>query len=136
MFLKVRDILRNRESSRKQKSNEDTVNAYCVSAQNIADEETAIFQWLHLKEYQSEVLELSSKGEGQAVSRKSSLHSLNLFLDHGILRVRGRLSRLSLPDFTKHPIILPRKGHITTLTIRDEHWKLYHAGRNHVFPNL
>ncbi len=136
MFLKVRDILQKRVSARKQKSNEATVNAYCVSAQNIADAETAIFQWLHWKEYQSEVLELSSKGEGQAVSRKSSLHSLNPFLDHGILRVRGRLSRMSLPDFTKHPIILPRKGHITTLIIRDEHRKLGHAGRNHVLSNL
>ncbi len=112
------------------------LNAYCVSAQDIADMETAIFQRLHLKEYQSGLLELSSKGESQTLSRKSYIEFFNPFLDHGILRVRGRLSRMSLPDFTRHPIILPGKGLITTLIIRDEHRKLGHAGRNHMLSNL
>ena len=31
-----------------------------------------------------------------------------------------------------HPVILPHKGHVTTLLIRDTHKRLGHAGRGQV----
>nr|XP_018906843.1 PREDICTED: uncharacterized protein LOC109036879 [Bemisia tabaci] len=55
--------------------------------------------------------------------------SLNPFLDpQGILRVGGRLSHSTLDYDTKHPVILPSKGHFTELIIRHFHLMHLHAG--------
>ena len=39
-----------------------------------------------------------------------------------------RLVHASIPDSKKHPIVLPKNHNITTILIRDEHIKLFHAG--------
>ena len=70
------------------------------------------------------------------VTRSGSLFSLGPFLENNILRVGGRLRRAKLPQDVKHPVILPRKHHVTDLVIRHEHVKLGHAGRNHVLSSL
>jgi hypothetical protein len=60
----------------------------------------------------------------------SSLFRLNPFLDkEGILRVDGRLTRASVPFHVKHPVILPRKGHVTALVIKHYHQRIRHQGR-------
>lgn len=54
------------------------------------------------------------------VSHKSSILSLHPFLDkNGILRVEGRLGNSTLTYGQKHPIIIPKNGHLTTLLVRD-----------------
>jgi len=54
---------------------------------------------------------------------------LNPFLDQeGIIRVGGRLRNADVPYDQKHPILLPRHHHITTLIIMDIHEKSFHAG--------
>ncbi|XP_074627004.1 uncharacterized protein LOC141885000 [Acropora palmata] len=37
---------------------------------------------------------------------------------------------------SKHPVILPRKSHVTTLIIRHTHEQLGHSGRGHVLAKL
>ncbi len=68
--------------------------------------------------------------------KSSSLYRLDPFMDRGLLKVGGRLSRSQLPEETKHPILLPRRSHITDLIIRDTHQRLSHAGRNFVIAKL
>lgn len=66
-----------------------------------------------------------------------SLKPLHPFLDHdGILRVYGRLQHASLPYSNKHPIILPKNSPITELIIRQEHFRLLHAGQKLVLSSL
>ena len=62
--------------------------------------------------------------KGQSISK------LDPFLDtNGILRVGGRLSRMHVNQSMKHPIILPRKGHVTDLIVRFFHERVCHQGR-------
>jgi len=64
------------------------------------------------------------------VKTTSALRSLSPFIDEdGILRVGGRLRSSKLPDKTKHPIILPKEGHVTTMIVGHVHKKICHQGR-------
>ena len=68
--------------------------------------------------------------ERRTVLRKSSLFRLDPFLDKdGVLRVGGRIHRSDLGFEEKHPIILPKKRHMSELLIRHYHHKVYHQGR-------
>ena len=46
------------------------------------------------------------------------------------------LNHADIPEESKHPVILPRKSHVTTLIIRHTHEQLGHAGRGHVLAKL
>ena len=70
------------------------------------------------------------------ITKTSSLYRLDPFVDRGLLRVGGRLNYADIPEESKHPIILPRKSHVTTLIIRHTHEQLGHAGRGHVLARL
>ena len=60
----------------------------------------------------------------------SSLYKLDPFLDvNGILQVGGRLTRASLTDDTKFPIILPRNSHVTKLIVKHFQERTYHQGK-------
>lgn len=59
----------------------------------------------------------------------TNLAQLSPFLDvHGIIRVGGRLHLSLLSEDSKHPILLPKKSHLTELVILHNHLNLLHAG--------
>ena len=65
-----------------------------------------------------------------AIKKSSCLYRLDPFLDEDdVVRVGGRVRRANLPFATKHPVVLPRKSHITDLLIRFWHAKVNHMGR-------
>ena len=56
-------------------------------------------------------------------------NQFNLFLDDkGLWRCGGRLENANLPYSTKHPILLPRAHHITSLIVWDAHRRVQHNG--------
>ena len=65
------------------------------------------------------------------MQERSPLYKLDPFLDKdGNLRVGGRLTMsYSLHYRVKHPMILPKKGHVTHLVIKHCHEKVAHQGR-------
>ena len=64
------------------------------------------------------------------VKSTSQLYNLDPYLDEdGVLRVGGHLRKAKMPDPVKHPAILPRDSHVTTLVIRHFHEKSNHQGR-------
>ena len=64
------------------------------------------------------------------VLKGSTLHRLDPFADEqGILRVGGRLHRSSISFPEKHPILLPKRHHLSRLVIHHFHEKVYHQGR-------
>ena len=69
--------------------------------------------------------------KGQVVNKRSALYKLNPFIDEaGILRVGGRLQRSSVLGYSeKHPIILPREAHVTSLIVKHHHNEIHHQGR-------
>lgn len=61
---------------------------------------------------------------------QSSIYKLNPFVDdEGIVRVGGRLKHADLPFAIKHPAILPKKSHMSTLVIRHNHEMVQHQGK-------
>ena len=52
--------------------------------------------------------------------------NLGIFADEGIYRRGGRLHKASLSFECKHPAIIPKDHHITSLIIKDSHSKEYH----------
>ncbi|KAK3734019.1 hypothetical protein QZH41_005901 [Actinostola sp. cb2023] len=69
----------------------------------------------------------AARNRNQSVKKKSSLYRLDPFVDEdGLLRVGGRMSGSDAPYEIKHPLILPRQGHITQLVVRHFHEQILH----------
>ena len=63
----------------------------------------------------SQEMEILQKGK--SLKNSSPLFRLNPILEGGALRVGGRLDQSSLSQEVKHPLILPKGGHITKLIL-------------------
>ncbi|PFX14995.1 hypothetical protein AWC38_SpisGene20813 [Stylophora pistillata] len=75
-----------------------------------------------VKTKQQAVNQDTSKDKKRAMKRSSSLYKLDPFLDEdSLLRVGGRLSQSSAPYEVKHPVILPKKGHLMNLILCHYH---------------
>lgn len=62
---------------------------------------------------------------------KGAIARLNPFVDNsGLLRVGGRLRNANLPYGARHPLLLPKDGHLVRLLVSDRHTKNSHAGCN------
>ena len=71
-----------------------------------------------------------NKDKIKTMKKPSSLYKLDPFLDEdGVLRVGGRLETSSVPYDVKHPVILPKKGHVTNLILCHYHQSVKHQGR-------
>lgn len=63
------------------------------------------------------------------VQLKGAVSRLNPFIDpQGLLRVGGRLRNANLPYATRHPLLLPKKGKLIELLVRDRHLRNGHVG--------
>ena len=102
--------------------------------------ETLTIKTVQREVYAQEIQSLESlKTQDQTPSvqmRRSSLYRLQPFLDdRGTLRVGGRLRRAEMEYEEKHPAILPKSSHLTTLIIRHHHEKVDHEGKQITWKN-
>ncbi|XP_067947249.1 uncharacterized protein [Watersipora subatra] len=97
--------------------------------------ELAILKLVQQEHFPDEVHMLQSF---QPLKRSSALLRLYPFLDNnGILRIGGRLENSTMLSYEeKHPIILPKSAHITTLLIRHFHNLSGHQGREPTLANI
>ena len=112
-----------------------------VHVEDLHQAEVEIMKAVQGEAFRSEIellksLELNKANRKCVKSRKaclkktSSLCRLDPFIDEtGRLRVGGRIDRADAPYHVKHPVIIPRKGHITSLIIRYYHQQICHQGR-------
>ncbi|XP_053398192.1 uncharacterized protein LOC128546018 [Mercenaria mercenaria] len=71
-----------------------------------------------------------NQSRSKVLPRQSSIFKLDPYVDgKGIIRVGGRLSNSQYALSEKHPVILPRKGHVTNLVLRHCHERVKHQGR-------
>ena len=66
----------------------------------------------------------------------SPLRKLASVLADGIIRVGGRMDKAPTSNSSRHPIILPRKHHVTELIIKHYHNLEGHVGCNQVFATI
>ena len=114
-----------------------------LTVQDLATAELAILKFVQASAFGKEIHALKEGEKNKLRGKKkggvkndSPIRRLDPFLDNGVLRVGGRLRRADLPFESKHPAILPKKSHVTTLLIRHAHKRLGHAGRSHIIANL
>lgn len=93
-----------------------------------------------LKKAEVAILKYVQKGSftKETLSKKTSpLRKLNVILsDDGLMLVGGRLTNAPLEYGVKHPVVLPRNHHVTSLIVRHIHMESGHVGREHVLALL
>ena len=90
--------------------------------------EVIVLQHYQEAEFKEAYKILSEKGD-QSKRLEENIGCLNPYLDEkGLIRVGGWLMQSGLEEAVKHPILLPKKGHITNLIIRCCHKKTAHSG--------
>ena len=80
--------------------------------------------------------EIEAIKKGNSVKKSSVLVKLDPILDHGLLRVGGRLNKAAISDDSKHQIIIPRNSHLARLLVYHFHEKSGHSGREYVLALL
>ncbi|XP_028413772.1 uncharacterized protein LOC114536616 [Dendronephthya gigantea] len=143
--LKLKERLKNHRT----KPNPDTTteeHRKRLTVEQLQQSESAILKMVQEEAFPEEMRILrqgdtsNRKGMSElkvSLKRASCLYRLDPFLDpDGVLRVGGRIKLSSLPYHIKHPAILPRKGHVTTLILRYYHQRLNHQGRGMTLNEL
>ncbi|XP_025269128.1 uncharacterized protein LOC112639446 [Camponotus floridanus] len=81
--------------------------------------------------------EISVLSGGATLPKSSPLTRLTPFLDaNDLLRTGGRLQHSSLPEDSKHLLILPKQSLFTVLIISDAHLKTLHGGTQITLTHL
>ena len=73
-----------------------------------------------------------SKEKELAVKKTSAIYELAPMKIDGLLYVGGRFTQASIPNATKHQLILPKKHHIVDLIVQHYHLKPGHSSLEHV----
>ncbi|XP_046560553.1 uncharacterized protein LOC124269568 [Haliotis rubra] len=131
IYHRLFDILH----SRKLQTNKSSCGRFNqpFTVQELDRAENVILKFIQLQHFDKE---MDSSSKRCRVPKSSSVYRLDLFLDNGLLKVGGRLSRAEIPEEMKYPVLLPYKSVVTSLIITDIHLRLGHAGRNHVLSAL
>lgn len=124
--LSRKDVLREMQRAKKAMSQ-------TLSAKDLLDAEVSIIRYSQQERFKEEIAALLA---GKSVARGSSIFKLDPCLENGLVRVGGRLAKASLPEETKHPLILSKEQHISTLILRHVHQQVGHGGRNHTLSRL
>ena len=141
-LLKERRIQKSTEVQ-SSKSVEDSASSYQpVRMEEIGRAEMAIIRCLQHEHFKEEIKTLSmlqmngeftdrrrAKQRNLNLKKCSSLYRFDPYLDASdILRVGGRLRRANMPEVSKHPVILPRRSHVTNLILQYCHQATKHQG--------
>ena len=94
--------------AKKRKANTD---GPIVDMNLLKKSETAVIEVYKKKAFHKEISILEN---GRAMSSQSSIFKLDPFLDNdGELRIGGKINSANLDYRLKHPVLLPKEGHIT-----------------------
>lgn len=129
------------QTNQKKQQVKEQIQAYKITAgkgaltvEDLKRAEHVILSFCQNQRFQDEVSSL--KKGNHSLKKGSPLYKLDPILQDGLLRVGGRLSKSCMPAEAKHPIIMPKDSHITTLILRDTHEKIGHCGRNYMLSQL
>ena len=113
--------------------NKSSTAAEPFNVEELEGAENAVIRYVQSQEFPDEVALLTEGKQKQVPKKSSSIYRLSPYMcKDGLVRVGGRLTAADLTHDMKHQVLLPKKGHITTLIIRQIHEDLAHCGRNHV----
>ena len=138
-ILRYKNILRKRSQHSntnkpiKLQSDDSIITPLSVSEVNVAENE--IIKYVQRQTFKDELTTLSGvrKSTEKTANRNnlkknSSIYKLDPVLENGLLRVGGRLEHAPIENDAKHPIILPKKHHVTKLIVEYFHHASGHSG--------
>ncbi len=96
--------------------------------------ETAELEIIRLSQKNMFLDELASLKRGDGIKKSSHIYGLCPILED-VLRVGGRFSRASMPEESKHPVILANNSHIADILLQHIHQEVG-GGRNHMLSKL
>ena len=101
-----------------------------TSVEERQEAELFIIKLVQEESFSSEIRGIKRCKEVRPKVKANKLYKLSPFVDeYGVLRVGGRLTRSSLHPHVKHPAILPKTSHVSSLLIKHYHQKVHHQGR-------
>ena len=101
-----------------------------TSVEERQEAELFIIKLVQEESFSSEIKGIKRCKEVRPKVKANKLYKLSPFVDeYGVLRVGGRLTRSSLHPHVKHPAILPKTSHVSSLLIKHYHQKVHHQGR-------
>ncbi len=103
---------------------------------SVEERERAAESVMRLAQEKAFSQEMKLLQKGKSLQNSSPLFRLDPILEGGALRVGGRLNQSSLSLEVKHPLILPKGGHITKLILTHCHERICHQGRNQTLTEL
>ena len=116
-----------------------------VNTQELQNAEMEILKAVQREVFKEEISLLCSvdaqgsqdRNTFRSIKKSSTLYRLDPFLDkNGTFRVGGRLKHADLTTAEKHPVVLPKKGHVTGLIISHYHDSIEHQGRGRTFNRI
>ncbi len=118
----LRDHTHDRTKDRPSRTNQTCTLPYTVTEILEAERQILMHLQRHYFKEEIKILAKASKSTDKISTKRlkksGSLYKLDPFIDdHGILRVGGRIREGNLPPGQIHPMILPRKSHVTELII-------------------
>lgn len=117
----------------KRMHNFKTVNRQSLYPKDYAKAEQAIIHFFQGQRFKDEIDSLKASSN---VKKDSEVYKLYPVWEDGVLRVGGHLSEAAMPEETKHPVILSKDLHVSTLILHHIHLQLGHGGRNHMLCHL
>lgn len=97
-----------------------------ISTSELAE---ATRHWVRVVQSSAFASEIARCTSGVATPPKSALIALDPFLDEaGILRVGGRIGNAHIPYNARHPMILPKRSHLSDLLVAAAHQRNLHSG--------
>ena len=131
--LRYKNILRNRSqhsnTNKTIKLQSDDSIIMPLSISEINEAENEIIKYVQKQTFKDELASLSGVGNDtrETANRNSSIYKLDPVLENGLLRVGGRLEHAPIENDAKHPIILPKRHHVTKLIIEYFHRTSAHS---------
>ena len=111
-----------------------------VSVEEMQRAERKVLQTVQREAFPSEIERLKESAahdRNTGMKKSSSIYRLDPFLDkEGFLRVGGRINQADLPYEIKHPVLMPKKGHVTQLIVRHYHQQTSHQGRTRTHADI
>ena len=105
-----------------------------IKVEDLCRAETEILKAVQCNAFKTELDLLESNSDNRNAQRKlkrtHTLYRLDPFMDSkGILRIGGRIQAASLSSEVKHPVVLPKCGHVPNLIAQHCHKAISHQGR-------
>ena len=136
LIVVIKEFKRRKNKSQEEiesiSSSKNTKLMWQPTAKELQEAMTVIIRAVQSKSLSEELKSdrrIAGSNKPETVPKSSKLYCLDPFVDNnGVLRVGGHLQRATLEFGEKHPVLIPKKNHVTDLITHHYHRQVHHQG--------